>query len=160
MKPKIHRLTLDDTFENEFELYALQTVEDDYRLAYLLNIHLGLHFKKKNPIQILKTDEKYNYFIFKDATHYRNWYLLQNFSFIESKQSITTGLFGDTTLITEKKVLFFKELAKTNFILKIEAEEDHLYFENLLKTITKIPEIQLVKRIDPDLLNAKRLMLM
>ena len=159
MKKKVYQLQPEDTFEDGFNLYAVYTDEDDYRLAYLLNVQLGLHFKKTEPLTDPQSKEKFAFFEFKDNLHYRNWYLLQNSITVKIDTNFQIGLFGNDNLLREKKIFFFKELPKARYLLKIEAEEENAYFENTLQQIKKIPLIYTIEKVDTSILNSKKLML-
>lgn len=158
MKKKVHQLSVEDTFDDSFRLFAIFSDEEDYRLAYLLNIHLNLYFKKAYPITEPISGEKFSFFEYKDATHYRNWFLLQNWVVQQAISKEQVGLFDTTEILSEKKVWFFNEWKKARFILKIESDEEDEFFQKTTQKLKNIAQIYTIEKIEPTKLNPKKLM--
>lgn len=159
MKTKTHKLDLDDFFEEDFHLIAIYTEEEDYRMAYLLNFHLYLHFVKTQNITLTKEKHVFNIYEYKDKTQYREWYLIHNYFISNTKTKLNQGLFEDFSTETSVPVFLIKELKKAKFILKIEANEPIDFFKNLVKKITSIPQIYTAELVDLHKIKNKNLLL-
>jgi len=148
MKPKIHKLRLDETFEEDFRLIALYTDEEDYRLAYLLNYYIQTHFVKSKPIIQPKTLTEFSVFEYEDTLHYRTLHLIHNYYLKKLQKSEEKDLFSDVETFLEKPIYCFKEFSKARFLLKVEAEEPKEYYVTLLQNITSIPQIYAAEFIE------------
>lgn len=148
MKTKKHKLDLDDFFEEDFRLIAIYSEEEDYRMAYLLNFYLNLHFVKTENIILDKEDHEFNVYEFKDKTHYIDWFLIHNYFLVNTKSELNQGLFEDFSTETTKPVFLLNELKKAKFLLKIEADENDQFYDVLIKNIIQIPQIYTAELVD------------
>lgn len=138
---KKHRLHLDDIFEESFELIAIFSHEKDYRLAFLLNTHLGIQLQKATSILDKKNNTEFPVFEYEDKTFYRNWYLLNNHGTIEKEVKNDYDLFTQKATVFHQKVFYIKELKRIPFLLKIESDESKDFYEALVKKIADIPQV-------------------
>ena len=142
MKTKVHKLSLDEFFINECRLIGIYSDELDYRMAYLLNYHLSLNFEKaSNSIFQPKTQAEFSVFEYLDNNFFREFKLITNRQLIAKKYTINEGLFQDYETIVEETVCLIKELPKTNFLLKVTAEESEEYYLRLLENIRNISQV-------------------
>ncbi len=146
MKSKSIKLTLDDFFEEDFILIAIYTEEEDYRMAFLLNYFFQMHFVKTHAISDEKNKVLFSVFEYKDESHFRDWYLLQNYQL--KSEVIKSGLFADMETISEKPVHYLKEFPKTKYFLKIEGEENNLFFNEFIEKLIQIPQIYTAEIVD------------
>jgi len=141
MKPKIHKLRIDETFEDDFRLIAIYTDEEDYRLAFLLNYYIQTHFVKSKSMVQSKTLAEFSVFEYEDTLHYRTLHLIHNYNLKKIQKSDKKDLFSEVETFLEKPIYCFKEFSKARFLLKVEAEEPEDYYVTLLQNITSIPQI-------------------
>jgi len=145
---KIHKMSLDDTFDDEFYVIAVYSDEEDYRLAFLLNENLGLKLNRSHSIVNKKTKAEFSIFEYDDISMYRNWFLLQNHSLIEKEVVKPRDLFSQDTTLFQQKVHFIKELKKARFLLKIITDEGNEFVNDIIKKLESIPQLYAVELVD------------
>src|SRR5206468_12878430 len=77
----VHKLHLDDLYDDDYDLIAIHSPLEDYRLAYFLNQRLPILLNKsKNSIEVTTKDGEtfFSKFIFDDETNDMQWSLVQN----------------------------------------------------------------------------------
>lgn len=148
MKTKTRKLSLDDFFEEDFHLIAIYSEEEDYRMAFLLNYYFGWQLIKSTNLVEIKSDIEFPLFEYKDKTHFRDYYLLNNRQLKKHKQIDSGGLFAEVETIVEKTVNYLKEFPKAGFILKIEADEDEQFYYEFIDKLIKIPQIYTAELVD------------
>lgn len=156
---KTHKLLLDDIFEEDFQVLAIYSYEQDYRLAFLLNTHLNIQLGKTSSILDNKINAEFHLFEYLDKTFYRNWFLLNNHSITEKVVANSHDLFTQKTTLFQQKLTYIKELKNAPFLLKIEADENMAYYKDLVKKIEQIPQVYAVDLIHLALLKNKKLLI-
>lgn len=156
---KTHRLRLDDIFEENFQVIAIYCHEQDFRLAFLLNTQLGIQLSKATSILDQKVGTNFHVFEFQDKTFYRNWFLLNNHSIIEKEVNNNHDLFSQVPSLFQQRAFYIKEFKKAPFLLKIEADENMDYYNDVVKKIDKIPQVYAVELIHLTLLKNKKLLI-
>ncbi len=151
----VHKLQFDDFDECEYDLLAIHTTLEDYRLAFFLNQNLPLKLRKaKEDISI---DSKagqtwFSRFVFEDSETEAVWDLVGNKSEFVSTQSSATTLFGNTETITTKAWLL-PEFKKADYFLKIE--NAHLTADEAVQKIQSIDRVSVVYAISSDMIKSK-----
>lgn len=155
---KTYRLPIEE-LEIPFQILAIYTDEQDYRLAFLLNQYLHLHLTKSTSIihKIKKTD--FTAFEYEDAELFHNWLLLSNYCHVNSKKNKTNAfdLFNQKPTDFKQKINYLKAYKKANFLLKITAEED-FNIEKTYQTLEQIPQVYAVELIDLKKIKNKKLL--
>ena len=146
----IHKLYIDEIDEVDFQLIAIHTSLEDYRLAYFLNQKLPILLgKSKNAIQI-NNKEGVNHFskyLFEDVENNRYWNLIQNKNEKTTlKNDNSENLFANITLEVTTKVYFLQELKKVDYFLKIE--NSGLEMEAIISQLNTIEKITTLYEID------------
>ena len=147
----IHKLHLDEFDETNYQLIAIHTSLEDYRLAYFINQKLPIVLSKcKNDIQIqLKNGEtQFVNYVYEDKIKDIQWNLIQNKNEITPKIKLgNQGLFAETSNNFITKVFLLPEFKKVDYFLKIE----NLYnsFENnelttILNSIERISTVYFI----------------
>jgi hypothetical protein len=141
----IHKLDFGEFDEIDYNLIAIHTSLEDYRLAYFINQKLPINLgKNKNEIQInIKEGEtKFSRFYYHDVEKGIYWNLIQNKNeVIQQKKDNDQNLFSNTTLEVSTKVYLLPELKKVDYFLKIENMEETMNvaeIQDLLNTIENI----------------------
>jgi len=147
-------LTLEEIFNDNFELIAIYSDEEDYRLAFLLNQYLELRLQKTDPI-ITTHNNEFTVFEYDDRHHYRLWQLIFNHHIRNRKVNRTHDLFSDSTITFDKTTFFIKKLKKARFLLKLEAEQSEAYYRNIVNKISNIPQVYACDIISLDRINDK-----
>ncbi|WP_298262648.1 IPExxxVDY family protein [uncultured Lutibacter sp.] len=143
--------TLD--FEDDYSLIGIHSPEEDYRLAYLLNLHLKTKLTRyKHHLDFENSEAEFPLFEFKDETNFNNYYLINNKHTQLNSELKNEGLFGgniSTTsyLIPEKKNI--------DYFLKIEGCNSDIFIKNLVVNLNNIQQIITSYSIEPNTLKSK-----
>jgi len=150
---QIHSLGFDDFCEEEYSLIGIHTVLEDYKLAYLLNQHLKISFKKADfnlDFENKKNNASFSIYKYINVKYDFDWFLISN-SIKEEKATTSNGL----PLFTETKTYLIPEKKNIDFFIKISGD---IEFACLTKTIQKIKEVNQVitsYQIDKNTLKSK-----
>src|SRR5215467_368125 len=109
----VHKLHLDDLYDDDFELIAIHSRLEDYRLAYFLNQNLPvLLSKSKHSIEVATKDGEafFSKFIFDDEDNDMQWSLVQNkIEIIAANSNGAQNLFLDANLEMETSIYLIPE---------------------------------------------------
>ncbi|MFI1771247.1 IPExxxVDY family protein [Thalassobellus citreus] len=153
----IHKLVLDDVFDEVLcTLIAIHCSLEDYRLAYLLNKHLGITLKRKaSDLDYDKGASTYSIFEWENKKQLTKWNLVSNVCKTESLQQINyESLFENQEKII-KTTHLIPEYKRVNYFLKIDNEFDLSKEKYILDSILKIPQIATAYSIDSSQLKSK-----
>lgn len=145
----IHRLTIDEFDEVNYELIAIHTSLEDYRLAFFINQKLPILLSKnKNGIQANTKEGEawFSRYTYEDDEEDVSWELIQNKNeILVPKKEKSRNLFADASQEIAARVYLLPEFKKVDYFLKIENSEqkaDKLIGE--LNAISKISTIYTV----------------
>lgn len=149
----IYEVNINDFSNDDYTLIGVHTTLNDYRLAYLLNKHLQVNFRRANyDLDFFQKNIESSYVVYEytNTKLDQDWFLISNvFKYTLEAESIS--LFGqsDSTsyLIPEKK--------KVDFFLKIEGEFDYDFIVKLIENINQIPQIIISYEIEVNSLKSK-----
>jgi hypothetical protein len=153
----VHKLILDDAFDEAlYTLIAIHCRLEDYRLAYLLNQHLGVTLsRKKSDIDYNDGQISYSIFEWEDQKQLVTWSLVSNICKIEElQQSDYKSLFDNQQKIT-KTFQLLPEYKTVNYFLKIDSEFSFSKEKYILDSILKIPQIATAYSVDSSTLKSK-----
>lgn len=153
----VHKLILDDVFEEvTFTLIAIHCTLEDYRLAFLLNKHLGITLtRKSSDLDYNNGKSTYSIFEWEDNKQLTNWSLVSNICKTESYQEINQqSLFNIREKIT-KTTNLIPEYKRVDYLLKIDNEYQFSKEKFILNNILKIPQITTAYSIDASQLKSK-----
>ncbi|MDX1277308.1 IPExxxVDY family protein [Oceanihabitans sediminis] len=144
------KLTLDDFLEDiDYTLIGVYCSLEDYRLAYLLNKHLGLNLRRRRDDIEYDDTSSYSIFEWEDEKQFTVWNLVSNICKIEVvNTSEATSLFTDLEKFTKTNYLV-PEYKKVNFILKISDESFRQNEKVFVDKIKTIPQVITAYGIDP-----------
>ncbi len=156
---KVFKLQIDDFDEVSFDLIAIHSSLEDYRLAFFLNQKLPVLLEKsKKPIEVMtKNGEvcftKFTYF---DINQDLGWNLFQNKNEIEIIETINNqNLFMNTEMAIATPVFMLPEFKKVDFFLKIENQNSNYNIVEIVSKIKKIKSISTVYHIDNQSIKSK-----
>lgn len=159
MKMAIHKLQIDDFDEIDYNLIAIHTSLEDFRLAYFINKMLPINLSKsKNEVQInIKEGEThFSKFSFDDQENDIYWNLIQNKNEVTlEKKDNNLNLFANTTLNIATKVYLLPEFKKVDFFLKIDNAEENIDLEKITSLLNTIERISTVYLIDINIIKNK-----
>jgi len=153
----VYALNIDEFSDNDYTLIGIHTVLSEYKLAYLLNQHLQVKFRRATyDLDFTKKKNQSSYAVYeyinKELDY--DWYLISNV-YKSTKTSISTGLFSESdtvmNLVPEKK--------KVDFFLKIEGDFDYEYIVKTIEKINQIPQIITSYEIEVESLKSKEFLI-
>jgi len=145
---KTHKLNLDDTFEEEFHIFAVYSDEEAYRLAFLLNQHLSIQLKKADSIVTKKEQTEFLTFEYDQIELFLNWLLIHNHSLSEKEVQKPDDLFSQDSGLYHQKTYLIKELKKARFILKVNGEFSNNQLLLLSEKLQNIPQIYAIELVN------------
>lgn len=153
----VHKLILDDVFnEVSHTLIAIHCSIDDYRLAYLLNKHLGISLARQDDDIDVNVDQSaYSVFEWKDERQLTTWNLVSNACKTEIfQENIGKSLFDLQEKITRVTYLIPEHKA-VNYFLKIDSEFSTNKEKYILQSIKSIPKVATAFSVDINKLKSK-----
>lgn len=155
VKEKVHKLDIDDFNEVDYDLIAINTAVEDYRLAFLINQTLKLSLSRlKDDVILSGADSKdvgFSAYGYEDKKQHLHWFLVQNQKWVETQNNEPSLLenFG-------QKLFLLSELKNVDFLLKIEGsqfESDEI--QDILTRIKKIEKVTAAFWIDAEKIKSK-----
>ncbi len=144
----VHKLHIDEFDEVDYQLIAIHTSLEDYRLAYYINQNLPITLKKSNcNIQISNKEgeTQFTRFDFEDENSGISWDLIQNQNeILVSPQRLNQGLFAEIKSDFSTKVYLIPEFKKVDYFLKIENASESIDISKIASQINKIERISTV----------------
>ena len=153
----IHKLHIDEFDEVDYELIAIHTSLEDYRLAYFLNQKLPILLSKSESeiqINIKEGVTFFSRFIYENTNNDSCWSLVQN------KNEVTTltnnnnqNLFGESSFEVATKAFLLPELKQVDYFLKIENSDTKI--DTIISTLNSITQISTVYSVDSNSIKSK-----
>jgi hypothetical protein len=152
----IHKLQLEDFDQVDYNLIAIHTSLEDYRLAFKINQQLSILLSKNNdeiPIVFNKKKTSFSRFTFDDDEKMMVWDLIQNKQEVELPVLTTAvNLFENKDITTQ--VTLVSDLKKVDFLLKIE-HDNQVKTKDIINKINKIDSISTVYEVDVNEIKSK-----
>ncbi|MFK7049601.1 MULTISPECIES: IPExxxVDY family protein [Flavobacterium] len=151
-----HQIHLGDFDQVDYDLLAIHTSLEDYRLAYKINQNLGILLSKNEneiPVEINKQLATFSRFTYEDDEAMMIWDLIQNKQEIELPSSVIgNSLFQENSIITQVNLV--TDLKKVDFVLKIEHDEQ-IEIKEIIYKLNKIDLISAVYEVNPNEIKSK-----
>lgn len=141
----IHKLDLEDFLECDFDLLAIHSTLDSYRMAYLLNQALEVNFKNIDKLH------NFDFFEYEDVNNQILWNLIANKGYFKEENLKSTSTLFSTTART--RAYLIPEHKKVDFFIKIEKATYDI--QNIMTKINTIPQIITTFAIDFESLKSK-----
>lgn len=152
----LHKLLVDDFYDTSFTLLAIHCRLEDYRLAYLLNKHLGLNLKRKPQ------DLDYKYFAASYAIYEwdnialdTTWNLVSNICKKEEAALQSSGSLFDNQHTIMKTYNLLPEFKNVDYLIKVSNENLNFNEKSILNKIQSIPQVITSYNIDVDKIKSK-----
>ena len=143
-----------DCFDfNDFELIAIQSGLEDYRLAFHLNKILQLYlFREKKDIHLTndKGDSFFSYYVYEDLKQDLIWRLIENKTNILSKEMKHGSLFNELSHPFETSTYLIPELKNFDYLLQIENVDVFYSSEEIIHQISDIRNVSTVYAADTE----------
>lgn len=154
----IHKLALDDFEEADYQLIAIHTTLEDYRLAYFINQKLPiLLYRNKKEIQTAFEQKMttFSRFTFEDKENDIWWDLVENKKELAIPQkNKVQNLFKENQEFTTT-LYFLPEFKKVDFFLKIESEEQQINLTDVTSKLKKIDTVSTVYHVTKNQIKSK-----
>ncbi|AWA29165.1 IPExxxVDY family protein [Flavobacterium magnum] len=150
----IHKLHIDEFDENNYNLVAIHTSLEDYRLAYFINQKLPIRLSKNKDeiqIQVKQGETSFSRYTFDNIDAEISWNLIQNKNEVDVAKSTTTDLFSNQPVAT--KVYLLPEFKKVDYFLKIENAVESL--DSITSKINTILQISAVYAVAANAIKSK-----
>ena len=153
----VRKLYIDEFDTIDYELIAIHTSLEDYRLAYFINQKLPILLSKSNQFIEFKTlnglahFSKFSYTV-EDLEE--EWTLIENKDELTSNShKVSVNLFSERENQITTNVFFLPELKKVNYFLKIENSQLKPF--EIVTQLNKITQISTAYLIDVENLKSK-----
>ena len=151
----LHKLLVDDFYDDTYKLIAIHCGLEDYRLAYLLNQSLDLRLQRKaEDLDMEYLKASYSIFEWNNVSQYITWNLVANVCKKEEDSLYSTGLFQ-----TNEKVIktfnLVPEYKKVDYFIKISDEIQNVNEKLILNKLQNIPQIITSYTVNPTKLKSK-----
>ncbi|RKS00929.1 MULTISPECIES: IPExxxVDY family protein [unclassified Flavobacterium] len=154
----VHKLHIGEFDEIDYQLIAIHSPLEDYRLAYYINQNLPVNLKKSNcNIHISNKDgeTQFTRFIFEDDKDIA-WNLVQNQNdAILSSENNNQGLFANSSNEFSPKIYLIPEFKKVDYFLKIENDEVAIDVSKIINSLKKIDRISTVYAVEVEKIKSK-----
>ncbi|GAA4245229.1 MULTISPECIES: IPExxxVDY family protein [Winogradskyella] len=146
----LHKLQVDDFYDDSYKLIAIHCRLEDYRLAYLLNKHLELKLERKDKdIDFKYLESSYSIFEWDNEKEYVFWNLISNTCKKEEDGLSSTGTLFNGSEKVLKTFHLISEFKKVDFFLKISDEIENVDEKEILFKLQAIPQIITSYAVDP-----------
>lgn len=153
------KLLIDDDYVEEFSLIAIHCSEESYKMAFLINKHLGLQLKRERidlDYSSKGLSVTFPLFQFTSNIQYNTYYLVANkCSSLEANIQSSGGLFGNDT--SEKIVVTYllPEYKKVDFFMKVESEFENIPSHEIITKINEIKQVISAYKVETENLKSK-----
>ncbi len=150
----IHKIQINDFVSDDYELIAVHSSLDDYKLAYMLNKELGVQLSKNLAyveIAIPEGKSAFSNYIFDDEKNDVVWTLIENKTTIINSNKQTTSLFEQVDIT----VFLLPEFKKADYLIKIENIDYGFNSESIIEKIQEIKNVTTAYAIDITNLKSK-----
>lgn len=154
----VHKLLIDDFETINYELIAVHSSLEDYRLAYFINRELSTLFEKSPKhigIKVKEGESCFSRFVYEDFENDTYWNLIPNKGIIVSREENGTDLFFETGMDVTTNVYLLPELRKVDYIIKIEDTESSFDTDGFVDGLLQIKQISTAYKIDHQKLKSK-----
>ena len=153
----VRKLSLSDFDAIDYDLIALHTSLEDYRLAYFLNQNLPILLSKSSQFIEFRTANGvafFSKFSFLDEETDQDWTLIENKDEVVVHDSETeTDLFSQKKEIITTNLYFLPELKKVDYFLKIK--NSFIQRQDILAQVNSISQISTAYLVDVSFLKSK-----
>ncbi|NUY81318.1 IPExxxVDY family protein [Flavobacterium sp. MAH-1] len=146
----VYKLNIDEFDEIDYQLIAIHTSLEDYRLAFFINQHFPVLLAKNEkdiPITAKSGSTTLSRFSFEDEYTCSTWDLIQNQSEIVSQTSTNdSDLFGRANVKVASKAFLLPEFKKVDYLLKLQNMDDSA--EDICDKLQQIDQITMSYTLD------------
>lgn len=156
----LQKLVLDELYDEEYSLVAIHCSEEAYKLAYLINKHLGLRLQRMRvdlDFSIDGLEVTYPLFQFDNKSQYTTYYLVGNKCKSQVAQLNSAGGLFYAQEATKTVVNYLiPEQKKVDYFLKIESDAPLMPLRKTIALLNQIKEVISSYTIDHEKIKSKR----
>lgn len=146
----MHKLVVDDFFDESFKLIAIHCRLEDYRLAYLLNKFLGLNLRREeDDLDFEYFKSSYSLFKWDNTAQYITWHLVTNVCKKEEDSLYSSGTLFQESQRVLKTFNLIPEYKNVDYFIKISNEIESVNEKRILQRLQQIPQIVTSYSINP-----------
>ena len=153
------KLQIEEFEDINFNLFAIHTQLEDFRLAYFINKILQIKLVKSRTdivVENKKNEINFSRFLFEDIKNDSYWDLFQNKSKVYNFQKSTSlELFQDLNTKYLSNSYLISEYKKVDYFLKIDVNNNFLNNNEILNLIQSIGRVSTVYSIETSTLKSK-----
>ena len=152
----LHKLLVDDFYNDTFSLLAIHCTIEDYRVAYLLNQYLQINLRRsQQDLDFDYATSSYSMYEWEDKNQQMIWSLVSNVCKKEEEGIVSTGsLFNKQSKIIKTHNLI-PEFKKADYLLKIDNDGNFINEKTIIQKVQEISQIAAVYSIDVSQLKSK-----
>ena len=150
----IHKIQINDFISDDYELIAIHSSLEDYKLAYSLNVVLSIQLSKNLSyveIAIPEGKSAFGNYIFDDEESDVQWSLIENKTTIVTSKKKSSQLFDQVDIT----VFLLPEYKKADFLLKIENIDYQFDEVDMIEKILSIKNVTTAYTIETTNLKSK-----
>ena len=154
---QVHSLEFEDFYEDNYNLIAIHTPLEDFKLAYLLNRNLNTHFSLasfKLDVEIRESNALFPIYNYANEKYGNDWYLIAN-CFKEEQTNENDTLAFPTEMMT----YLVPEKKRVDYFIKIIGEQDEQLVKKTLDRIKTINQIAASYTIKINTLKSKEFLI-
>jgi hypothetical protein len=153
----IHKLYIDEFDEIDYQLIAIHTSLEDYRLAFFINQKLPVLLgKSKDDIQITAKNgsSSLSRYVYEDSESSISWNLLQNKGEMASLTVTSPAdLFGRSNVKVASKAYLLPEFKQVDYFLQLQNTEEAP--ENITAALQEIEQVTMSYTVDMSRIKSK-----
>jgi hypothetical protein len=152
----LHKLMLEDFYDEAYLLIAIHSRIEDYRLAYLLNKNLEISLSRSaKDLDLNYTGSSFSIYEWYDEAQYLRWNLISNTFKTEEESLYNSGTLFKETGKTIKTYHLLSELKKVDYFIKISEEIQNINPKHLINKLQAVPQIITSYSIDINKIKSK-----
>lgn len=152
----LHKLLVDDFYDDSFSLIAIHCRLEDYRLAYLLNKHLNINLlRKRQDLDYKYFAASYSIYEWEDKKQMITWNLVSNVCKKEEDSLQSSGSLFNVQQTILKTYHLLPEFKKVDFFIKITSDDEHEDERQLITTLQGIPQLITCYGVNTDRIKSK-----
>ncbi|TCK67945.1 hypothetical protein DFQ05_1729 [Winogradskyella wandonensis] len=138
----LHKLLVDDFYDETYTLIAIHCRLEDYRLAYMINKFLSINLERKEKdLDLNYTASSYAIYHWYNKANDVTWNLITNICKKEEEGLSSSGvLFSEDRKVT-KTYNLIPELKQVDYFIKITSDTYVVNEKMIMDTLQSIPQI-------------------
>ncbi|MUP45033.1 IPExxxVDY family protein [Gramella sp. BOM4] len=153
-----HKVLL-DVEDEHFQLIAIYSSMEEYKMAFFLNKYLKLKLTRdRKDIDFMHRDfhAVYPLYSFKNPANYLNFELVANKFKGKPVMVLSSGSLFQEEEVSPQEVYLVPEYSKVDYFLKLSEEVPPREFTRMITKIGQLPGVQAAHAIDVDNLKSKQ----